>query len=153
VYLLPDAGRGCPANSQAASGTPNGIYVFEDSILGGPSTATRNERLSSAGRYVVCGYVNYSVDIVPEATATATIDVVPPCIVPHLRRGTTLRRAKARIVAAHCTVGKVSYAPSITRARGTVIALSPRPGSGHATNAPVAITVSSGPPRHRRRRG
>lgn len=150
VDLLHDTGRGCPANSQAAGSTTNRIFVFGDSILGGPTTETRNEQLSITGPYLLCGYVDYNGEVAPEATAIAAVNVVPPCIVPHLGSGATLRRAKARIVAGHCNVGKVSYAHSTTHARGTIIALSPRPGSGHATHAPVAITVSSGPPPHRR---
>ena len=152
VYRLRDTGRACPANSDAANASTGVEVLFGASVLGGPSTETRNERLMVTGRYLICGYVDYSGEVAPEATASATVDVLAPCIVPHLRRGTTLRRAKARIVAAHCTVGKVTYAHSLTRARGRVISLSPRPGSGHAPNAPVAIAVSSGPPRHRHHR-
>lgn len=152
VLLLPDTGRGCPANSDAAYGTSGEQELLNTSVLGGPTTQTENVTRSQTGRYLVCGYVNHTGQVAPEATAVATIEVVPPCIVPHLRPGTTLRRARARIVAGHCTVGKVRYVHSVTRARGTVVALSPRPGSGHATHAPVSVTVSSGAPKHRHHR-
>ena len=151
VALLPDAGRGCPANWGAAQDTAGWSGVFEDSVTGGPTTDARNEQLDATGRYLLCGYVDYDGQVTPEATASAAVDVVPPCVVPHLGPHATLRSAKARIVAAHCTVGVVRYVRS-SRRRGTVLALSPRPGTGHATHAPVRITVSAGPRRQRRHR-
>jgi hypothetical protein len=156
VALLRDTGRGCPANWAAAYGTSGSTQLVGTSVTGGPTTQTVNQKLETTGRYLVCGYVNYGNNVGPEASAAATIDVVPPCIVPRLGPRATLRRAKARIVAGHCTVGAVGYAHSTRRALGRVLGLSPPPGSGHATNAPVAITISSGPPppprRHRHRR-
>jgi hypothetical protein len=155
--LLRDTGRGCPANWSAAYGTSGVVQLVGTTITGGPATRTVNAHLDETGRWLVCGYVNYGSVITPEATASATIDVVPPCIVPRLGPRATLRRAKARIVAGHCTVGAVGYAYSRRRPRGRILRLSPRPGSGHATNAAVAITVSNGPPppprRHGHRRG
>lgn len=151
--LMKDTGRGCPANWDAAYHTSGSIELVSTSVTGGPTTQTVNQKLEATGRYLVCGYVDYGSNVAPEATAAATIDVVPPCIVPRLGSRATLRRAKARIVAGHCTVGAVTYAHSRRRARGRILRLSPPPGSGHATNAPVAIAVSSGPPpRHRHRR-
>ena len=151
VIMVNDTGRGCPANSDAAYSTSGELGLVYTSVTGGPVSQTANVRLNATGRYLVCGYVNYGERVSPEATAVASILVVAPCIVPHLGRGTLLRRAKARIVAAHCTVGRIRYAASARR-RGTVIALSPGPGTGHATHAPVQVTVSSGPPRRRRHR-
>ncbi len=155
--LLKDTGRGCPANWSAAYGTSGVVQLVGTTVTGGPSTRTVNAHFDETGRWLVCGYVNYGNVITPEATAAATIDVVPPCIVPRLGPRATLRRAKARILAGHCAVGAISYAHSRRRALGRVLRLSPQPGSGHATNAPVAITISSGPPppprRHRHRRG
>jgi hypothetical protein len=150
VVLLKDTGRGCPANWGAAIATSGETTVLRVSVTGGPTTQTQNERIDATGRYLVCGYFDYDNNVSPEATAVASTSVTPPCTVPHLGSGVPLRKAKARIVAAHCTVGKVRYATSTRHARGTVIALNPRPGSGKATHAPVQITVSSGPPRHRR---
>jgi hypothetical protein len=149
VELLRDTGRGCPANWGAAYGTSGGTFVLGTSVIGGPTPQTENERLDAAGRYLVCGYFDYGELVSPEATAFAAITVTAPCIVPHLGSGVSLSKAKTRILAAHCTVGKIRYARSAHHARGTVIALSPRPGSGHATHAPVQITVSSGPPPRR----
>ncbi len=151
-WMFPDTGRGCPANSGVAE-TTSAIRVRTGwDLTGGPTVDIENERISTVGRYLLCGYFDYYGVVPPEATAVATVTVVPPCVVPHLRGSVSLRKAKKRIVAAHCTVGAVRYARSRTHARGTVIALSPKPGTGHATHAQVQITVSSGMPRHRRRR-
>ncbi len=150
VLLLKDTGRGCPANSGAAYVTAGEVSLVSVSMTGGPTSQTVNERLAATGRYLLCGYFDYGSQVAPEATAAVTVAVLAPCLVPHLRAGTSLAKAKTRIVAAHCTVGRVLHAHSASAARGTVIALSPRPGSGHATHAPVQITLSSGPPRHRR---
>jgi hypothetical protein len=152
VALLRDTGRGCPSNWGAAFTATDFGLLLGFSVTGGPTSQTENMVLNQLGRYLACGYVDYGDNVPPEATATGSITVVPPCIVPHLGRGASLRTARARIVAAHCTVGRIRHVRSARHRRGTVIALSPRPGTGHATHAPVAITVSTGPPPHRRHR-
>ncbi len=77
-----------------------------------------------------------------------TVSSGPPCIVPSVGAGVSLKTEKHRIVAAHCAVGKISY-PSSTRVRrGAVIRLAPKPGTTLSPRAAVQVVVSSGHPRH-----
>jgi PASTA domain len=68
-----------------------------------------------------------------------------PCRVPRFRRGSTLRAVKHAIIADHCTVGAVKHRYDRKVRRGTVISVSPRPGTRHTAHARVRITVSAGP--------
>jgi beta-lactam-binding protein with PASTA domain len=99
----------------------------------------------------VCAYAEYpAFESVPEATASAGLLVAippPPCVVPHLPGSANLRVADRRIVAAHCKIGKTRYLAS-RRPRGTVIGLSPRPGSRLANSSVVTPVVSRGSRRH-----
>jgi hypothetical protein len=159
-WIIPNTGRGCPANSQAAGSTSNAIQVdFPNhgqdwSIDGGPFTEAVNTHLESTGSYLVCAYFQYqSSAAVPEAATSAPILVVnppPACVVPHLQRNTTLARAERLILAAHCKVGTIRHLASKRYRRGAVIGLSPAPGSRHANSTVVAVTVSRGRPRHHR---
>jgi len=158
-YLLPDNGRGCPANSDAAYSTAGKLtLIYNNAFDGGPSTVTGNESLTTLGAYLVCAYIEYpSSASIPEATASASILVAkprPPCVVPRLGSNQGLAAVERRIKAAHCGVGTLRYTRSSRFKRGVVIALSPKPGTRMAPHAVVGIVISSGPPprrRHRRR--
>jgi hypothetical protein len=78
----------------------------------------------------------------------AAVDVVistgTPCRVPSLRPGTLLSTAKARILAAGCTVGTVRSIRSRTHRKGVVLAYGPAPGTRLKPRATVSIVVSRG---------
>jgi beta-lactam-binding protein with PASTA domain len=61
--------------------------------------------------------------------------------------GKTLPRARARIKARHCRVGKVTYTRSTKRKKGHVIRERPRAGARLGNNAKVALWVGRGPKR------
>ncbi len=156
-YLLPANGRGCPANAEAAQSTAGeiGIHSFGVNVDGGPRTVTDNESLTTLGVYLACAYIEYpSSSSVPEAVASAAVTVAtphPPCVVPSLGGDRGIGAVERRIKSAHCAVGALRYTHSSRYRRGTVIGLSPRPGTRLAFHAAVGIVVSSGrPPRHRR---
>jgi hypothetical protein len=158
--IVPNTGRGCPANAEAAYSTSGRIdlewpsHGNDWSVDGGPFTETSNLELNTLGSYLVCEYFEYPTDAsAPEAAASAPISVVnppPACVVPHLPRNTALARAERLILAAHCKVGAVHYLASKRSRRGTVIALSPAPGSHRANSTAVGVTVSRGRARHHR---
>jgi hypothetical protein len=78
-------------------------------------------------------------------TATFYQKATPPaCIVPKVI-GKKLAAAKRRIRAAHCKVGKVSYAKSTKKKKGKVIGQRPRAGSHRANGAKVKLVVGKGP--------
>jgi hypothetical protein len=155
-YTEPSTGRGCPANAAAANSASGMSRVYwpgagsEWGVLGGPFTETANETINSICSYLVCAYTEYPNSAsVPEASATASISVakpLPPCVVPKVTPGTSLKNVERKLRAAHCVVGKVGSTPSRTVHQGAVVRLSPSPGSKHAAGTPVSITVSSGPP-------
>jgi hypothetical protein len=153
-YLVPNTGRGCPANASAAGSTSGEMQTdwpkqgSDWQVNGGPFTETLTESLASTGTYLVCAYVQYpNPASVPEATASASVSVVkppPPCVVPHPSSSTSLRSFEHRLLAAHCKVGRVRYTFSSHHPRGTVIATSPKPASRHPNGTLVGLTVSRG---------
>ncbi|HEV7772516.1 MAG TPA: hypothetical protein VGO48_04400 [Conexibacter sp.] len=156
VSVVPDTGRGCPANFAAADAVSDETtVVYGWDVTGGPLTDTRNVTLQTARRYIVCAYFhNESSSTPPQATATASLTVASPCRVPRHAAGASPRTVKRRIVALGCAVGQIRHKHSRRYARGTVIGLNPASGTKHAPGAAVQITVSDGPPprRHRARR-
>ena len=82
-----------------------------------------------------------SLSMTVDRAATATFRA--KCVVPKLV-GLTLKKAKARIKRAHCTVGKVTRKASAKRKRGKVLAQKPRPGRKLAPGAKVRLTVGKG---------
>ena len=79
-----------------------------------------------------------SLSLTTDRTATATFRA--KCVVPKLV-GLTLKKAKARIKRAHCTVGKVTRKRSVKSKRGKVLAQKPKPGKRLAPAARVSLTV------------
>jgi hypothetical protein len=86
-----------------------------------------------------------------QATVDAVFSTGTPCRVPRLKPGTRLATAKARILAAGCTVGPVKRIKSHTHRSGIVLAYGPAPGTRLKPRATVAIVVSRGPGRRRHR--
>ena len=76
---------------------------------------------------------------VVESVAAQTI----PCTVPNVV-GKRLARAKQTIAKGHCRTGKVRYAYSRTRKKGTVIAQSRRPGKVLPAGSKIDLAVSRG---------
>lgn len=84
----------------------------------------------------------------------------PACVVPALHHDETLARAEDDLVAANCTVGRVTHEHAPHVHNGYVMALNPHSGTHLAHDASVTVTVSSGPAppplrrhkHHRRRR-
>jgi hypothetical protein len=73
-----------------------------------------------------------------DRAATATFRA--KCVVPKLR-GLTLKKAKARIKRAHCTVGKITRKRSVKSKRGKVLTQKPKPGKRLSPGARVNLTV------------
>ncbi len=157
VFVLPDTGRGCPANASAAASTSGVSFVDFPAqhsnnwpVTGGPFAESSNETLKSSGQYLACGYVQYpSSQSPPEITASAAITAVappPPCVVPTFTSLTTLGSIQRAIKAGGCTVGSIRRVASRKVRAGYVIALNHAPGTKLASGTAVAITVSTGPP-------
>jgi hypothetical protein len=155
-YILPNTGRGCPANGAAASATSGGNDVefpshgIDWSVNGGPFSESANETLRSAGQYLVCAYVQYpSGESPPEITASAAIMAVappPPCVVPNFTSTTRLAAIEQLIRAGGCTVGQTRQSASRKVRAGYVIALSPASAQHLPSATAVNITISTGPP-------
>jgi hypothetical protein len=79
-----------------------------------------------------------SLSLTTDQTAAATFKA--KCVVPKVL-GLTLKKAKARIRRAHCTVGKITRKASSKRKRGKVLAQKPKPGKRLAPGARVKLTV------------
>ena len=77
--------------------------------------------------------------------AVATLPPPPPvtCVVPKVV-GKPLPKAKARIVKAHCKVGKVTRKRSSVKKKGRVLAQSPKAGKELPKGAKVRLTVGKG---------
>lgn len=154
-FILPNTGRGCAANSDAASSTSGGTPVYWParfgggwSVDGGPFSETVNESFSAVGSYLICAYVEYpSSSSPPEITANATVTAVAPpphCVVPRVRAGSTLSSTEALIRHAHCAVGHVHSTRSHRYRKGRVLRLSARAGEVLPFHTAVAIVVAGG---------
>jgi hypothetical protein len=73
-----------------------------------------------------------------DKAATATFRA--KCVVPKLL-GLTLKKARARLKRAHCTVGKITRKRSVKSKRGKVLTQKPKPGKRLAPAARVNLTV------------
>jgi alpha-tubulin suppressor-like RCC1 family protein len=77
------------------------------------------------------------------------VDVIgfgpPPviCLVPNVL-GKLLAKAKARILKAHCRVGRITKKHSTSKKKGRVLAQSPKPGTKLEKGARVRLTVGKG---------
>lgn len=157
VFVLPNTGRGCPANASAANSTSGvmGIYFPVHgnywSVDGGPFSEVVNLTLSGAGQYLACAYVQYqSGQSPPEIAASAPITAVappPPCIVPAYSSSATRQRgAEQAIRASGCALGAVRHVASRTVRAGYVIGLSAPAGKHLPPATAIAIIISTGPP-------
>jgi hypothetical protein len=113
----------------------------------------------SATSTASCGsYSNtssYTMDYGGSGHATAGVTVVcpppppppPPPVKCHVPRviGLKLAKAKTRIRARHCRVGKLTRKFSSKRKKGRVIAQRPRRGKTLRRNSKINLTVGKGP--------
>jgi hypothetical protein len=154
-FVVPNTGRGCPANSDAASSTSGTSHIFWPAhfgsgwnVDGGPFSETINETLSGVGSYLICAYIEYLSDQnPPEAAANTPITVVvppSPCVVPDIRRGSSLARAEKRLRTSRCAIGTIHKIRSRRYRRGLVVKLGVAPGSRLPSGTPVAIYISKG---------
>jgi hypothetical protein len=115
--------------------------MYGDFTVGAPGTSSS----SSTTAPVTTAPPTTTPPTAPAPTSTTITTTPKPrtrCRVPHVI-GTTLPRARRAIVARHCRVGKVSrrYA---RRAKGRVVAQTPRAGTVRPALARVSLTVSRG---------
>jgi beta-lactam-binding protein with PASTA domain len=73
----------------------------------------------------------------------ATFNKKPRCTVPKVV-GLRLRKARARIVRAHCRVGRITEKFSTRRKKGRVLSQKPKPGRRFAAGARVNLVVGKG---------
>jgi dienelactone hydrolase len=66
------------------------------------------------------------------------------CVVPKVRK-MKKRRAKKKLAAANCTLGKVKRKHSSRVAKGKIVKQKPKPGTVLPAGSPVKVKVSSGP--------
>jgi hypothetical protein len=78
------------------------------------------------------------------APTPASPGAEPACIVPHFKVGATLGTVERRIIARHCSVGKIKHRASRHIRRRRVTALRPKPGTRLTNHAAVTITISTG---------
>jgi beta-lactam-binding protein with PASTA domain len=76
--------------------------------------------------------------------AVATFNKIVRCKVPKVV-GLTLKKARTRIVRAHCRVGKVTKRFTTRRKKGRVLSQKPKPSRLLAAGARVTLVVGKGP--------
>jgi beta-lactam-binding protein with PASTA domain len=76
---------------------------------------------------------------------TATFaKTAPHCVVPNVL-GKSVATAEARLVRAHCTLGRLTRVFSSARKKGKVLGVRPRVGMVLANRAKVGLVVGRGP--------
>jgi hypothetical protein len=134
----------------AISGLPAGQSAIVTMTVtpGAPGTFTNTASVSTAAGVHDPNSANNS--------ASTTWSVGPPptapsCVVPSLA-GAPLALAEKVLGLLDCKVGKVTKTTSRKVAKGLVLGTTPTSGS-YASGTVVKITESSGPPKHKRRKG
>lgn len=117
--------------------------------VGIPQPQSLSATLRGGTYYVVIGGVPDTANPVPytftvnPATSPA-VQWPPPCIVPRLPHGTSLRHAEAILVRSHCAVGRVTRRHDRHTRSGKVLGLRPRAGSTEPYGAKINILLSRG---------
>jgi hypothetical protein len=122
-------GIGC--GSTCSAGFPYGTAL----TLTAKPTATS---VFSGWSGACSGKATCGLSMTVDKAATATFRA--KCVVPKLL-GLTLKKARARIKRAHCTVGKITRKRSAKSKRGKVLTQKPKPGKRLAPAARVNLTV------------
>jgi uncharacterized repeat protein (TIGR01451 family) len=131
---------------------PSQTAVYSGTALAGGSSThvhlVSQTTTSSCGAYSNAASYTADYGLSGQASASTTVTCPPPpkCKVPKVVR-LKLVKAKARIRARHCRVGKVRKKFSTRRKKGKVIAQKPKAGKTLAAGAKVALTVGKGPRR------
>ncbi len=76
-------------------------------------------------------------------TVTASFAKVPKCKVPKLV-GLTLKKARTKLLRAHCRLGKVTRKASSLKKKGRVLSQRPKPGKSLRSGSKVNVTVGRG---------
>lgn len=157
--IRPAGGAPCATSYEADSGQS----LVDGKGVNGSFSLEATTTQSSAGTYLICLWLassaNSTQPIAGPQPETFTVSAPPPpppppppCVVPSFRSRTHLATAEDRIRVGHCSVGKIYYTTSRRVRKGAVIRLGAKPGSELPPQAAVAIVVSTGRPRHHRRR-
>jgi uncharacterized repeat protein (TIGR01451 family) len=135
-------GRGSVTSSPGGIGCPAACLAqfFYGTLVKLTAKPTATSVFSGWGG-ACTGKSTCSLSMTTDRAATATFRA--KCVVPKLL-GLTLKKAKARIKRAHCTVGKITRKASRKSKRGKVLAQKPRPGKRLAPGAKVNVTVGRG---------
>jgi uncharacterized repeat protein (TIGR01451 family) len=132
---------------------PSQTAVYSGTTLGGGTNAhvhvVSSTTTSSCAAYPNTASYTADYGLSGQASASTTVTCPPPakCHVPKAI-GLKLAKARARIIRAHCRVGKVRKKFSSRRKKGKVIAQKPKAGKTLAAGSKIALTVGKGP-RHR----
>ncbi|HEX2550976.1 MAG TPA: PASTA domain-containing protein, partial [Nocardioidaceae bacterium] len=132
-------GRGSVSSSPAGVGCPSACTAqfFYGTLVMLTPKPTATSVFSGWGGACV-GKSACSVSMTANRSATATFTA--KCVVPKLV-GLTLKKARARIKKAHCTVGKITRKRSAKSKSGKVLSQKPRPGRKLAPAAKVSLVV------------
>ena len=137
---------------------PSQTAVYSGTTLAGGTNAhvhvVSSTTTSSCAAYPNTASYTADYGLSGQASASTTVTCPPPppppakkCKVPKVV-GLKLAKAKAKIVRAHCKVGKVRKKSSSRRKKGKVIAQKPKAGKTLAAGSRVALTVGKGPRHH-----
>jgi hypothetical protein len=77
-------------------------------------------------------------------TVTASFAKVPKCKVPKVV-GLTLKKARTKLLKAHCRLGRVKKKASRPKKKGRVLSQRPKPGKSFPGGSKVNVTVGKGP--------
>jgi PASTA domain/Divergent InlB B-repeat domain len=132
-------GRGSVASSPGGIGCPSACLAqfFYGTLVKLTAKPTATSVFSGWGN-ACAGKSTCALSMTVDRAATATFRA--KCVVPKLL-GLTLKKAKARIKRAHCTVGKITRKRSVKSKRGKVLTQKPKPGKRLAPGAKVNLTV------------
>jgi len=135
-------GRGSVSSSPAGVGCPSACsaqFFYGTLVKLTPKPTSKAVFIGWGG--ACSGKAACSLSMTADRTATATFKA--KCIVPKLV-GLTLKKARARIKSAHCTVGKVTRKRSTKSKSGKVLSQRPKPGRKLAPAAKVSVVVGRG---------
>jgi subtilisin family serine protease len=118
------------------------VAQLKSAILGGVDpVAGLAGKVSTGGRLNACKALGGCSATPPPPPPPAFTP--PKCLVPNVL-GKTLRKAKARIEARHCRVGKVTRTTSSKRRKGRVLREKPKAGKRLTSGAKVNLTIGRG---------
>ena len=143
------AGNGSGAVTSSPTGVSCGAVCSNQFSYGATVTLSAAPTSGStfSGWSGACsGTGSCTVSMTADRSVTASFARVPKCVVPRVV-GLTLAKARARIVKAHCRVGKITRKLSSRQKKGRVIGQSPRRGKILRSGSKVNLTVGKGPRR------